>query len=214
MLEYKLKLDSFLSESKSKLDISNYTIDQLVKSKDNQLSIIQSLKKNIELHTTASSFLQSIIESVCQKNIRKIEDFVNLSLKNIFNDQEITFRIDKSIKRNVNVYSFVLYKDGVEGSINSFGGGILCVVSLVLKILFIKLTKSFNLLVLDESLSFLSEGYLENCSKYIKTMTTDFNLNLILVTHQSKFKYYADNIYLAESLQNKTQFKKIIESLE
>lgn len=197
---------SFLEKSKTDYDLSihNENVLRLSLQKSNE-DLIQ-LKKDIENHTIASTFLQSIIETVCESNLKKIETWVNLGLKRIFNDQIIEFKIEKAIKRNVNTYQLILLKDNIAGNKNSYGGGILCVVSLILKLLFLEITKSPKFLVLDESLSFLSEKYIENCSAFINILIKEFNLNVILVTHQEKFKEYASHVYEAKNMNNQTQF--------
>lgn len=200
------KINQYILDSKKKLDLSEFKKNQIQNSLDNKIKNISSLKIDIENHNIASNFLQSIIESVCESNLRKIEKWVNIGLKNIFYDQQIEFRINKSIKRNINVYSLSLIKDGIEGNKNSYGGGVLCIVSLILKLLFLEITKSPKILVLDESLSFLSEKYIENCSKFINTLIQEFNLNVLLVTHQEKFKEYASNIYEAKNSNKSTKF--------
>ena len=197
---------SFLEKSKTDYDLSIHNENVLRLSLQNSNEDLIQLKKDIENHTIASTFLQSIIETVCESNLKKIETWVNLGLKRIFNDQIIEFKIEKAIKRNVNTYQLILLKDNIAGSKNSYGGGILCVVSLILKLLFLEITKSPKLLVLDESLSFLSEKYIENCSAFINILIKEFNLNVILVTHQEKFKEYASHVYEAKNMNNQTQF--------
>lgn len=199
-------LKEALEKSKTQYDLAIHSESSLKKSLELSNSVLFQIKQNIENHTIASNFLQSIIETVCESNLRKIETWVNLGLKRIFHDQQVEFKIEKSIKRNVNTYQLTLSKDGISGNRNSYGGGILCVVSLILKLLFLEITKSPKILVLDESLSFLSEKYIESCSSFIKLLIKEFNLNVILVTHQEKFKEFASTIYEAKSINNQTQF--------
>lgn len=210
MLEsLKLKVQAKLDEYNNLVSVQNYKCEQLEKNKITLTKNLEVLKKEIELHTIASNFLQSIIETVCDSNLRKIETWVNLGLKNIFDDQNIEFQIEKTIKRNVNTYSFNIVQNGVKGSKNSFGGGVLCIISLILKFLFIELTKSPKLLVLDESLSFLSEKYIENCAKFISILSQEFGITTILITHQDKFKEFANRTYLASKDSGSTKFNLI-----
>lgn len=203
-----LKVNEFFEKKQKDFNYAEFKeIECLnsIKEKENKLDI---LTKKIELHNIASSFIQSIIETVCDSNLRKIEKWVNLGLSTIFDDQVIEFKINKTISRNVNLYSFTILKDGVEGSVNSFGGGVLCVISLILKILFLELTKSYKLIVLDESLSFLSVKYIENCSKFLNTLVDEFKITVILVTHQEKFMEFSNNIFEAKPRIGKTIFEK------
>jgi len=206
-MDFQFKMNSYLEEAKKAYSISEYKYNEAQTAFKTKQKELDQYKKDIELHTIASTFLQSIIETVCDSNLRKIEEWVNIGLKTIFEDQLVEFKIAKSIKRNLNVYSLVILKDGVEGSVNSYGGGILCVISLILKFLFLAITKSPKILVLDESLSFLSEKYIENCSKFINILVEEFGTTVLLVTHQEKFKDFASTIYEAKPIKKSTVFE-------
>ena len=205
-----LKIKEYFENSQKEYNLAEFKENSCLENIQDKNKKLKDLEKDIELHNTAASFIQSIIETVCDSNLRKIETWINLGLKNIFDDQIIEFKINKAISRNTNIYSFIVLKDGIEGSINSFGGGVLCIISLILKVLFLEITKSAKLLVLDESLSFLSEQYIENCARFINTLVSEFKLNIILVTHQEKFKEHTSNIYEAKRKDNKTEFEKYV----
>jgi ABC-type dipeptide/oligopeptide/nickel transport system ATPase subunit len=86
-------------------------------------------------------------------------------------------------------------QDNVRGSINSFGGGIIAVIAVVLKILFNIVTKRFPLLVFDETLSFLAVNYIPAMSEFLKTLSKEFNIPILLVTHQKEFAIAAENCF-------------------
>lgn len=167
-----------------------------------------TLETKLERHNIAATYIQSVIDTVCDTNLRKIEHWVNTGLKDIFYDQEIVFKITKDIKYNKNVYSFLILNDGVEGTKESYGGGILCVIALILKVIFLNITQSKNILVLDESLSFLSKQYIENCALFIKMLTQEFKITVVLVTHQDEFLSYADTKWTAEKKNGSTVFSE------
>jgi len=141
----------------------------------------------------AEKILQEVVEKVSQQNLLKIEAFVNRALSLIFTDLNLSFKIGQDVKRGNNVYFFEILQDNVRGSINSFGGGIIAVIAVVLKILFNIITKRFPLLVFDETLSFLAVNYIPAMSEFLKTLSKEFNLPILLVTHQKEFAVSADN---------------------
>jgi ABC-type lipoprotein export system ATPase subunit len=61
-----------------------------------------------------------------------------------------------------------------------------------LKIIFNIFTKRFPVLLLDESLAFLSEQYQSSFSNLLKELSRQFNLIIVLVTHQAMFAESAD----------------------
>ena len=143
----------------------------------------------------AEKILQDVVEKVSKQNLLKIEAFVNRALSLIFTDLNLSFKIGQEVKRGNNVYSFEICKDDIRGSINSFGGGVVAVIAVVLKILFNIVTRRFPILVLDETLSFLAVNYIPAMSEFLKTLSKEFNLPILLVTHQKEFAVSADNCY-------------------
>lgn len=154
-----------------------------------------SLQSELEVMVMASKFLQDLVERVSVSNIRKLESLVNNALEAIFTDQDFRFEIESAIRRNATTYTWSLYKDGVKGNINSFGGGAFAVISLMLKVISQIISKRYPLLVLDESLSFVSAEYLPQLSNFLKELSKQFNITIVLVTHQPAFADSADNVY-------------------
>lgn len=204
MTEVQTRLKDTIDTLNSSIIVLSHEHTTLTKDIEDTESYLISLKDEIKYHELASLCIQELVDMVSTNNINRIETLVNSALASIFYDQDIKFKIKQETKRNLNCYSFVTMKDGVEGSIHSFGGGIMAVEAMVLKILFNLLSKRYPLLILDESLSFVSERYIEGTSKFIKELSEEFSLPIALVTHQQSFKENADNEILIEKVNNKT----------
>lgn len=159
----------------------------------------------------AATVLQNIVDVVSSKNIAKIENLVNSALSNIFDDMDIKFLITQDIKRNTNTYKIVLESNGIEGNKDSYGGGVVAVVAFILKIISNMLCKGYPIVVLDESLSFLSSKYIGNASGFIRELSEEFNLITVLVTHQPLFVDYADLKYEASNGSDGVVFNELKE---
>lgn len=157
-----------------------------------------TLLKESELLTMASAALRELVAAVADKNLRQVEKLVNSALAAIFTDQNLDFKIVTTELRNQTSYRIALYSNGIEGNLNSFGGGVWAVVAFVLKLTFNLLAKRYPLVVFDESLSFLSAKYIPNASKFITDMCTELGMTIVLVTHQSEFATFADMVYEAQ----------------
>lgn len=149
-----------------------------------------------ELRETAA-FLNQLIDQTMARSIARVEDLANMALRHVFKDHAIQFRIQSKIARNAVEYRISLFQNNIEGSLNSFGGGVWSITSLVMKLIFNRITNRFPLVVFDESLAFLAIKYVPAASDFIKQMTREFNMPLILVTHQSEFTRHADFLYEA-----------------
>ena len=204
MTEVHTKLEEEIASLSSSIIILDHEKVTLSKDIEETEAHLIALKDDIQYHELASVCIQELVDQVSTSNIERIETLVNSALASIFFDQDIKFKINQETKRNLNCYSFVTMKDGVEGSIYSFGGGIMAVEAMVLKILFNLLSKRYPLLILDESLSFVSEKYIEGTSNFMKELSEQFDIPIVLVTHQDSFTRNADNEIQIEKENNKT----------
>ena len=167
-------------------------------------------RASIERLTMAAKALQSIIDGTSSSNLRRVVEIVNMALDSVFNGQGIVFDIVSSVKRGVPVYELKLSQNGVEGSLNSFGGGVLSVVSVVLKVMLNVMAKRSPIICLDETLSGLSEEYIPAMSALLRDICNRFGIYLILVTHQRKFLSCCDYAFKVRSQgDNKSVFDEI-----
>lgn len=148
-----------------------------------------------ELLKRASLVLGHVVEVVSVKNLERVEGIVNTALKEIFFDMDLSFHLVSEVKRGVTVVRVELREGGVEGCLSSFGGGVLAVVAMVLKVVFNRFAGRANFLGFDESLSFLSEKYVSVASRFIRSLAVEFGMPLVFVTHQNELAREADNCY-------------------
>lgn len=207
--QVKVKAQEFSESWKEKLSVLRFR-DKTLSSEIKVLNTEQlELTNDMELMKMSSSIFQELVDIVSTKNIKRIETLVNTALATIFFDQVIEFRIKQDVKRNINVYKILLIKEGVEGSKDSYGGGPIAVVAFILKILCNILAGGYPLIVLDESLAFLSEKYIPNTSKFIKELSESFDLPVVLVTHQPLFSEFSDFTYQVKKSGTKAVFELV-----
>lgn len=179
----------------SRKDLLERLASDAEKAHQSNLNTQKESHEEVENLMMAGKAIQSIIERVSRSNIAQIESLVNDALDIIFHDQSIRFSVNSSEKRGTAAYTWTLTKDGIEGNINSFGGGVVAIPALVLKALSLVLSKRYPLLVLDESLSFVSAEYVPNVSDFLKQLSKQLGITVVLVTHQPKFSEAADLVY-------------------
>lgn len=186
---------STLEALNKRLIITTHERDTLAQHLDSLAQQQRATRTRADLLQMALGIVQQLVDTVSASNIKRVEELVNSALKTIFYDLDLRFRIISEIKRNQNTYRIAFYHNDVEGGIQSFGGGVLAVVALVLKVLFNLFAKRYPMIVLDESLSFLSEKYIGHASKFLKELSLEFNMPILLVTHQPQFADAADMTY-------------------
>lgn len=134
-------------------------------------------------------------------------DVVTEGLQSIFYDRDLEFDVDVSQKRS-KVWLDFQNRDldsDVEGApLDSFGGGVAAVESLILRVLVILKKDMARYLLLDESLGALSDQYVEACCRFIQTMCDRFDLDVLLITQNRMFEDYADRVYRSSLQNNRT----------
>lgn len=209
-MEIENKVKSHLESLKNEIYILEYRKNELVKEQEERELALSQVYSKIEILKMSSEVLQQLIEKVSKQNILKIEELVNRALANIFYDMKITIKIQAETKRNNTQYSIKIIQENRKGGVNSCGGGVVCVVSLILKFMFNILNKSFPIIAFDETLSFLYEGYIPYASQFIKEISKEFSLPIFMSTHQVMFCENADNMYNICGKENKSVIERLI----
>ena len=143
-----------------------------------------------------NEFFQQVIDFKTSSTREFIKNLVNDGLSFIFNN-DLQIDIVSSIKMNKVVYSIQIINtaDGSIGTKESYGGGVLAVISFLLKLTMHFLSNQYKLMVLDETLAFVSEDYQENLSMFLKQISEKFGYDILLISHQPKLNTHANKIY-------------------
>lgn len=182
------ELENKVSELKALLSVQAKDIDLL--QKDTNSSNLE-LKVLEQVNVFLASQIQEKVSSV--KN--QLESLVNQGLNYVFGD-DIRLEIKSDFKNNKTVFSLNILKEGLnEGQADAFGGGVLSIISLLLRISSIIITNTERFIVLDESLAFLSKQYQSAISLFLQKIAQQLNFTIVLVAHQQDLAQHADNIY-------------------
>lgn len=167
------------------------------KDRDNAVSKISELQKELEILETVNVFLSEQIKHKMTDTKYKLESLVNQGLSYIFGDK-IKIIIDSSFKNNKTVFSLRITKDKVNtGLADSFGGGVLAVVASLLKISSVLISGKEKFLIMDESLAFVSEEYQEKMSMFLNQICNQMSFTIVLIAHQPKLVSFSNKIYKA-----------------
>jgi DNA repair ATPase RecN len=144
----------------------------------------------------AGTLLKTIGEQQREKTIATFERVVTLALKEIF-DSTYTFKIEVTSDKRVQTKFKLLQGDLELDLLNAVGGGIINVVSFVLKVLILASVrpKRQQIMFLDESFSNVSSGYHTRVAKLLKSFSQQLGMQFMLVTHAPEFVEEADVVY-------------------
>jgi DNA repair exonuclease SbcCD ATPase subunit len=154
------------------------------------------LKYLADLNQKSSEIFKSWLEDLLDNNVNSMAGLVTAGLRHVIDDQEITFKIVQELKYNRLSMRFAIEEDGVEGDpMSSFGGGAVLFASFVLRMAVISRMKMGNLLLLDESMSALANRYVPAAADFMRRLSEETGVNILMVTHNDEFMANAHTSY-------------------
>jgi DNA repair exonuclease SbcCD ATPase subunit len=177
-----------LSEAKGKKDLLT---EKLQTTKDLQL-IKEKRKISIE---NIQALIQQTAKETQQKLKYHIEDIVNTALDSCF-PGEYDFNVSFEIKRGRTEAELFLLKEGerMDPMIAS-GGGVVDIISFALRLSAWALSKTDNVIILDEPFKFLSVNLRPLAGEILKQLSEKMKLQIIMVTHDNEMINIANRIF-------------------
>lgn len=118
----------------------------------------------------------------------RVESLVDEGLKYVFGSQ-YSFKIKSELTGKQIRTKFYIQENGLELNIlDAAGGGIADTVAFLLRIVMLVLKKPAQrrVLILDESLKFLSTEYLTRMAEFIPELAKSLDLQIIMTTHRQE----------------------------
>lgn len=191
-------LDDRFDEVQSKSEELKNRRDFLKEKREEIEEEISELQQEILLLKKVEELFKFLLDEYVHKYAESFSRIVTKGLQTIFHDQDLEFDVNVTQRRKKVHVEF----DTVEGNrrgqaLESFGGGVATVESLLLRILVILKTGLSRYLILDESLASLSEEYIETMSNFLRKLCNQLDMNILLITHNRTFVEYSDTSYKA-----------------
>ena len=162
------------------------------------------VKEQLLVQEASIKVLREIIDIMSKEFIDSIVDLLTFALQTIFHDKDYSVKILLKESRNSKQAEIILVSKQEDGSIiespipDNCGGGISCVIGLVLQIFFIQYFKLNKLLIMDEALSQISKEYIPNTMTFLKTLSKERGFKFLLVCHDNRIIKHSDYMYRME----------------
>ena len=159
------------------------------------------LRYNAELHQKCTEIFKTWLEDSLEQNVNSIADLATEGLRHVMFDQDLTFRIQQDPKLNRLYMKFILEEKDSDGEVvegnptDSFGGGAVVIISLIMRLAVMARMGMGNLLVLDESLFALAQIYVPSAGTFIRQLSEETGVNILMVTHNEGFLNHAHIAY-------------------
>lgn len=162
---------------------------KLYRNKKRELADSKKSLKNIE---KAYKITQQVAEQIQQSVHKQISAVVTRCLQTVFYDAKYSFKMNFVKSKNRTSVVLSLIKDGHEivNPLNSDSGAVGEWAGEALRLCCLIMSKPQlrKLLVLDEPFKSLSAEYYDNTRKMIESLSKDFGIQIIMVTHNPKLQ--------------------------
>lgn len=157
---------------------------------------VATLSAETDLLDKVEAVLQLVSSKVLGQSTSTIDQLVTAGLKIVFHDQSLTFKTTVDKFRGKTSVRFELFENGETAPLTeAYGGGVLVVVGVLLRVVTIMILNQRRFLLLDESLSHLSDSYVPYAAKLLKKLCQDLNFSILMISHNIDFANKADRHY-------------------
>jgi len=154
------------------------------------------LQKRSDLLQRAADVFKEWLDDSLRQNVGAISDLVTTGLQHIIHDQKLVFKIKQEMKFNRLSMRFIIEDGGIEGDpMASFGGGAVLTASFILRLAIMSRLGMGNLLLLDESMHALANRYVPAAASFMRQLSEQTGINILMVTHNEEFLNHAHTAY-------------------
>ena len=175
-------------------------IEQQIAAESSTISRLKTKINQIEIEKTqlvkAVGLIDRAIQIISANGIGKIESIVTAGLQLVYNDPHMGLVVEKKEGARGNTYR-LLVREGefTSDPLNSRGGGVINVISFLLRLILIKRFKLAQFIVLDESFNNVSPEYQPQVSELLHEMCSKYKFTIFAITHNQQLVSRADNVY-------------------
>lgn len=180
---------------------------------DETESKIKELENEEALLDLVASLLRQLIDSEVMEGVHTVEQLQSEGLAAIFHDQQLSAKAAvKEERGKVTVHLMTVEKNGdveIEGeSGDSFGGSVLTMEEIFLRISVIFQRGLRPLLLLDETLGAVADKYVDRAAGFLSTLSDRLGMDILLVSHDDAVVSAAKHAYHVDKVGNKAVFKR------
>jgi len=174
--------------------------DSLLEQRDHCSLSISDLTVRVEKLSKTGELFRALMDKMVIDQVKAIESIVTEGLRSIFFDLDLAFQAEVGQSRGKISIDLLVKRtqNDIEVSgppLETTGGGISSIASLTLRLLAIMRLKKFPILFLDETLSAVSDHYVDQTGQFLRRLAETTNIPILLVTHNQAFLDHAKTSY-------------------
>lgn len=171
----------------------------------------EELEKMLTDLINVQALLQTTTSAIYANLSSSLGDIITEGLSIVFPEENYKFVIRFEEKRNKVEVSFVLIDDVGEefDPVNDVGGGVADIISILLRITYIVLSRHQNILIADEPLKFVDRDRIELAATFINKVAKELKFQILMVTHIPEFTQIADTVYAVSKSKKISRVRKV-----
>ena len=152
----------------------------------NEIDQLENQEESLEM---VANIFRQLIDNEITEGVQAVEKLLSEGLASVFDDQELWVDANVEVQRgkvSVDLVTKQKQPDGtvIEGSSNdAFGGAVMTVQSVLLRIIVLLRRDMRPLLLLDESLPAFDAHYVTNMGRFLSLLCKRVGMDILLVSH-------------------------------
>lgn len=177
---------------------------------------IRFLENEEELLELVASLLRRLIDVEVTDGVKAVERLQTEGLREIFHDQHLSVRAEIEESRGKVSVTLLTGRERKDGTIvwgvadQSFGGSILTIQSILMRITVIFRRDMRPLLLLDETLGAVANRYVDRAARFLSNLCQRLGLDVLLITHDEAIVSAARRAYFVSYAGDKARFREVV----
>lgn len=192
------------------------TLQETEQKKVNDLDLeIAFLESDLDVKQQAQGVLDLLAEKEVEEGVKTYISLLDEGLKAIFPEQDISQVAEITKIRgkvSVRLKTVVKGKDGIEvegEGLDTFGGAVSTVQSLLLRVSLLLKRGLRPVLVLDETFPAVDENRVELLVDFLKALCSRLDMDILCVSHNTSLAESADRSYRVKATKNGAVFTEM-----
>lgn len=178
-------------------------------------SQIGRLEGEEELLSLVSALFRGLIDQEVTEGVKAVETLQTEGLQAVFDDQDLSVKANIEEMRGKVAVELVTRQKKSNGDViegiakDDFGGSVLTVQSVLLRIIIMLRRGLRPLLLLDESLPAFDSNYITNMGKFLSELCRRLDIDILMVTHNPALFDAADRSYRIVRKGGESKFERV-----
>ncbi len=177
-------------------------------------SKLKELRAEDELLELVASLIKKLIDVEVTDGVKAVERLQTEGLAEIFHDQNMAVQAEVDESRGRVSVTLLTQRRLDNGALvvgeadQSFGGSILTMQSILMRITVIFRRGLRPLLLLDETLAAVAQKYVDRAARFLSSLCKNLGIDILLITHDEALVSAADRSYQVSYVKDRARFRE------